>query len=76
MLVIEGSKYYEYETGFYFNGSKTYRVRWLGYCTVCIFFIFLISVIVIISPLLSGATVYSELKSYAFDTPANPPKQG
>jgi hypothetical protein len=35
-----------------------------------------ISLIVIVSPLMSGNTVYSELKSYAFDTPAKAPTPG
>jgi hypothetical protein len=35
-----------------------------------------VSIIVIIQPLLSGKTVYSELKSFPFDTPTSIPLKG
>ena len=70
------AKIFEYETGFYFNGKKTYSIKSLGYCTIVATFFFFVSVIVIISPLISGKTVYSELKSYAFGTPADVPLKG
>ena len=72
-LVTDCSKIYEYETGFYFYGKKTYTINNLGYCTVFSVFFMFVSIIVIISPLISGKTVISELKSYAIDTPAEIP---
>lgn len=75
-MVTDASKVFEYETGFYYYGAKTYSIRSLGYCAIGMMLFLFISVIAIIGPLLAGATVKSELKAYAFDTPAEAPQPG
>jgi hypothetical protein len=48
-------------------------MRSLGYCAIFMVLYLFFSVIVIVGPLMSGNTVRSELKSYAFNTPARAP---
>ena len=64
---------FSYETGFYFDGQKTYHWKPCSLCTIlggCYLFI---SFFVLMGPVITGKTVYSELTMRAFTTPADVP---
>ena len=64
---------YAYETGFYFLGKKTYRIRLCGFCTICAICWMVISFFVLFSPVWAGSIVFSELETTIFNTPADIP---
>ena len=64
---------FSYETGFYFNGKKTYHLQACGFTTILGGFMLLIIFFVLFGPVMMGHTVYSELRTQAFSTPADVP---
>jgi ABC-type dipeptide/oligopeptide/nickel transport system permease component len=64
---------FSYETGFYFNGKKTYHMQACGFTTILGGFMLLIIFFVLFGPVMMGHTVYSELRTQAFSTPADVP---
>ena len=75
-LASDLASVFSYETGFYYNGKRQYEVDWCAGITV-IFGILLFWIsIVIFHPFLSNDTVFSEVKVYSFNTPADIPLKG
>lgn len=64
---------FAYETGFFFQGRKNFRIKWCGICTFAAGLFMFISFIVLFGPVISGATVSSELETTTFTTPADIP---
>ena len=64
---------FQYETGFYINGKRSFNVHNCAYCTILIGIMLLIISITLFAPLISGETVFAEVKIYSFNTPADIP---
>jgi glycopeptide antibiotics resistance protein len=64
---------FSYETGFYFQGKKTYHMNGCGILTIAGLIFLIASVFVLFWPVLSGKTIYSKLETIPFSTPADIP---
>ena len=74
--MLDLASIFQYETGFYRNGKRSYNIKSCAYCTVALA-IFLLSVfITLFSPIISGDTVFAEVRIYSFNTPADIPIKG
>ena len=64
---------YEYETGMYFRGRKTYRIKWCGIMTIVMGVFMFLCFLALFWPLFTGGIISAELEVNTFNTPADIP---
>jgi hypothetical protein len=64
---------FAYDSGFYFQGKKTYHIKACSVCSILGFILLITSTVVLFSPVFSGETVYSKLETIPFNTPPDVP---
>lgn len=63
----------QYETGMYFRGRKTYRIKWCGVCTILMGVFLMLAFLALFWPVFIGAIESAELEINTFNTPADIP---
>jgi hypothetical protein len=65
---------FAYETGFYFNGKKSYHVKALAVLSLLGIIFLIYSFVVLFGPVMSGSVIYTTFEVAAFNTRANLPQ--
>ena len=64
---------FQYQTGMYFRGRRTFRIKWCGICTILMGMFLLISFFALFDPVFTGDIISAELETTSFNTPADVP---